>query len=146
MTRAQGTRDGFAFSTEFKVRYAEIDGQKVVFNSRYLEYADVAGTEFWEWSGIVAALGAVWIETEFHVRHAEVEFLKPFRYGDTIRAHVAIEKLGRTSMTQLFDLCHATTGDLHAQVRLVNVNVHLPSGKPAPIDDAVRQFIEKLSG
>ena len=33
-------RPGFAFSTRFRVRYAEIDGQKVVFNSRYLEYAD----------------------------------------------------------------------------------------------------------
>lgn len=29
-------RDGFAFSTRFKVRYAEIDAQAVVFNSRYL--------------------------------------------------------------------------------------------------------------
>lgn len=50
---------GFAFSTRFKVRYAEIDGQKVVFNSRYLEYADVAETEFWDWTGI-AAVGDAW--------------------------------------------------------------------------------------
>ena len=37
-------RPGFAFSTRFRVRYAEIDGQRIVFNSRYLEYADVAVT------------------------------------------------------------------------------------------------------
>ena len=40
-------RPGFSFSTAFAVRYAEIDGQRVVFNSRYLEYADVAVTELW---------------------------------------------------------------------------------------------------
>jgi len=45
------TRPGFAFSTPIKVRYAEIDGQKVVFNSRYLEYADVGLTEFWRIGG-----------------------------------------------------------------------------------------------
>lgn len=138
------TRPGFAFSTPIKVRYAEIDGQKVVFNSRYLEYADVAGTEFWEWTGIAAALGSVWTETEFHVRHAEVEFLKPFSYGDVILAYVKIERLGSTSMTQVFELCHATTGELHSIVRLVTVNVHLPTGRPVPIPDAVRTFIERL--
>ena len=54
---ARMTRPGFAFSTRFRVRYAEIDGQKVVFNSRYLEYADVAVTEFWEWTGIEDSFG-----------------------------------------------------------------------------------------
>jgi acyl-CoA thioester hydrolase len=87
------TRPGFAFSTRFKVRYAEIDGQKVVFNSRYLEYADVAVTEFWDWTGIGTVLGAAWHETEFHVRKAEVEYLRPFTYGDTIAAFVRIEQL-----------------------------------------------------
>ena len=72
------TRTGFAFSTRLRVRYAEIDGQRVVFNSRYLEYADVAATEYWEWTGIAGALGSAWTETEFHVRHASVDYLKPF--------------------------------------------------------------------
>lgn len=138
------TRDGFAFSTLLKVRYAEIDGQKVVFNSRYLEYADVAWTEFWEWTGVYAALGVIWAEAEFHVRHAEVEFLKPFSYGDTIECHVRIDRVGTTSMTQLVEMCHADTGELHNIVRLVSVNVDLATGRPVEIPDAVRQFIAKL--
>jgi len=80
------TRPGFAFSTRFRVRYAEIDGQKVVFNSRYLEYADVAVSEFWDWAGIADALGPALTETEFHVRHTEIDYLRPFTYGDTIEA------------------------------------------------------------
>jgi len=138
------TRPGFAFSTRFKVRYAEIDGQKVVFNSRYLEYADVAVTEFWEWTGIGDALGAEWHETEFHVRKADIEYLKPFVYGDTIEAFVRIEALGNTSLTKRFELCHAETGALHTIITMVNVNVHLPTGRPAPIAEPVRAFLEKL--
>jgi acyl-CoA thioester hydrolase len=133
-----------SFSTPIKVRYAEIDGQKVVFNSRYLEYADVAVTEFWEWTGIAEALGTAWTETEFHVRRAEVDYLKPFVLGGVIDAHVRIDKIGRTSVTQFFELRHAATGALHATISMVIVNVHLPTGSPAPIDPAVRAFLERL--
>ena len=138
------TRPGFAFSTRFRVRYAEIDGQKVVFNSRYLEYADVAVTEFWEWTGIEAALGEAWTETEFHVRRAELDYLRPFALGDTIEAFVRIARIGTSSLTQRFELCHATTGALHTVIDMVIVNVHLPSGQPMPIADPVRAFLEAL--
>ena len=138
------TRPSFAFSTRFRVRYAEIDGQKVVFNSRYLEYADVAVTEFWEWTGIEAALGEAWTETEFHVRRAEIDYLRPFALGDTIEAFVRIARIGTSSLTQRFELCHATTGALHTVIDMVIVNVHLPSGQPMPIADPVRAFFEAL--
>ena len=139
------TRPGFAFSTHIKVRYAEIDGQKVVFNSRYLEYADVAVSDFWDWTGIGEALGAAWTETEFHVRHTEIDYLKPFTYGDTIEAFVAVKRIGNSSLTQRFELCHAATGALHTVIEMVIVNVHLPSGQPAPIAPEVRAFLEKLA-
>lgn len=145
MTRPETMRDGFAFSTAFKVRYAEIDGQKVVFNSRYLEYVDVAATDFWEWTGIADALGSTWTETEFHVRRAELDYLKPFVWGDTIRVWVRVERVGTTSLIKRYEMVHADTGALHAVCEQVTVNVHLPTGKPAPIDDAVRQFIAKLA-
>ncbi|CAN5512680.1 hypothetical protein BH10PSE14_BH10PSE14_23570 [soil metagenome] len=140
------TRPGFAFSTRFKVRYAEIDGQKVVFNSRYLEYADVAVTEFWDWTGIATALGTMWQETEFHVRHTEIDYLKPFVLGDTVEAFVAVTRLGKSSLTQRFELCHGQSGALHTVIEMVIVNVHLPSGQPAPLAPAVRGFLERLIG
>lgn len=139
-------RDGFAFSTKFRVRYAEIDGQKVVFNSRYLEYADAAVSEFWPWTGIDDALGQVWADTEFHVRHAAIDYLKPFVLGDMVEAFIRIGRIGTTSLTQQFHLCHADTGDLHCAIDMTIVNVHLPTGQPVPIDDAVRQFLENLPG
>ena len=139
------TRPGFAFSTRFKVRYAEIDGQKVVFNSRYLEYADVAVTEFWDWTGIGDALGAAWHATEFHVRKAAVEYLRPFVYGDTIEAFVRIARIGTTSLTKRLELCHAGTGALHTIITMVSVNVHLPTGRPAPLAPDPRAFLEKLA-
>lgn len=138
------TRAGFAFSTRFRVRYAEIDGQKVVFNSRYLEYTDVAATAFWEWSAIDTALGVEWRETEFHVRRAEVDYLRPFVWGDTVEAWVRIERIGTTSLTKRYELTNPASGELHAVVVMTLVNVHLPTGRPLAMSDGLRSFLASL--
>ncbi len=137
-------RPGFAFSTRFRVRYAEIDGQRIVFNSRYLEYADVAVTEFWEWTGIAEALPDVWPTTEFNVRRTEIDYLKPFRLGDTIEAFMRIEKLGTTSLTKRFELAHAETGELHTVITMVSVHVDLETGRPVALPDTIRTVLEAL--
>ncbi|WP_326525589.1 acyl-CoA thioesterase [Sphingomonas sp.] len=136
-------RPGFAFSTAFRVRYAEIDGQKVVFNSRYLEYADVAATDYWEWTGAEATLGTAWTETEFHVRRSEIDYLKPFVWGDTVDVSVRIDRIGNSSLIQRFELANGA-GDLCATIDMVVVNVHLPTGRPMPLADAVRAFLATL--
>lgn len=138
------TRTGFAFSTRIKVRYAEIDGQKVVFNSRYLEYADVAASEFWAWSGM-EALGPEWTEAEFHVRHTEIDYLKPFVMGDEIEAFVRVEHVGTTSMTQHYELCHAATGALHCAIAMVIVHVDLKTGRPKAVGPQMRAALARLT-
>ena len=137
-------RPSFAFSTRFRVRYAEIDGQRIVFNSRYLEYADVAVTEFWEWTGIAEALPDIWPTTEFNVRRTEIDYLKPFRLGDTIEAFVRIEKIGTTSLTKRFELAHAETGELHTVITMVSVHVDLETGRPVALPDTIRTVLEAL--
>lgn len=136
------TRPGFAFSTRLKVRYAEIDGQKVVFNSRYLEYADVAITEFWEQSGMAEQIGD--LDWESHVRRAEVDFLKPFVWGDTIDIWCRMEAVGRSSYTQRCEMTHADTGELHCVVTTVGVGVDLETGQSLPHAPRVRAFLESL--
>lgn len=136
-------RPGFAFSTAFKVRYAEIDGQRVVFNSRYLEYADVAVTEFWDWTEIATALGDTWRDMEFHVRRANVDYLKPLMLGDTVDTSVRIERIGSSSVTKRFEIANQH-GELCNVIELVSVNVHLPTGRPVPIEGEVRSFLEAL--
>ncbi|MFC3578978.1 acyl-CoA thioesterase [Sphingomonas hylomeconis] len=136
-------REGFAFSTRFKVRYAEIDAQAIVFNSRYLEYADVAVTEFWEWTGIAEALPE-WRTAEFHVRRSEIDYLKPFAWGDEIEAFVRVDRIGGSSITKRFELCHATTGDLHCVIQMVSVNVDLATHRPVTISDGIRGFLRGL--
>lgn len=138
-------RPGFPFSTRLRVRYSEIDGQKIVFNSRYLEYADVAVTEFWRWAEL-DALGPEWAEAEFNIVRATVDYKAPFRLDDLIDAFVRVERLGTSSITQRVEMCHAGTGALHAVVETVSVHVDLAAGKAMPLPEAVRARFAELTG
>lgn len=129
-------REGFGFSTRLRVRYSEIDGQKVVFNSRYLEYADVALSEYWRWLKLSEL--PEWAGMEFHVARATVDFKAPFRYGDEIDAWVRTERIGNSSLTSRVELCHAETGSLHTVIDLIYVNVDLEAGTSSPVPQPVR--------
>ena len=62
-----------------------------------------------------------------------MDYLKPFLLGDTIEAFVRTSRIGRSSMTQRFELCHAETGALHTVIDMVIVNLYAfqkPAAQP----------------
>ncbi|NML07080.1 thioesterase family protein [Sphingomonas sp. G-3-2-10] len=132
-----------AFSTQFRVRYAEIDGQKIVFNSRYLEYADVVLSEFWRWADL-SEIGPDWLDAEFNIVRATIDYKKPFRLGDTVDGTAWVERVGNSSLTHLVELRSAKTGELHTSIEIISVHVDLEARKSAPIPQSVRERLEKL--
>ena len=140
-----------AFVHRFRVRYAELDPQGVVFNARYLEYADLVITEYWRANGI---MGQVDDPLDFHVAHAAVDFRKPIRAEETVEGRAWTTRLGNSSMTTRIEL-HGIDGegggagggpaggtnDLRAEITLVNVHVDLNSGAPRPLPQRVRKAL-----
>lgn len=122
------------FRHTFRVRYAEVDPQSVVFNSRYLEYADILVSEFFR----DARLRGMPVDAEFHVRRAEVDYLAPIRLEELIEGRLTVETIGNSSMRTLVTLHGAEDGSLRAEIRLLTVHVNLPEGRPSPVPDAVR--------
>ncbi|MBT8427006.1 MAG: acyl-CoA thioesterase [Erythrobacter sp.] len=122
------------FRHTFRVRYAEVDPQSVVFNSRYLEYADILVSEHFR----EARNNGMPDEVEFHVRRAEVDYLAPIRLDELIEGRLTIESIGNSSMKTLISLHGADDGSLRAEMRLLTVHVDLPEGRPTPVPDAVR--------
>ena len=123
------------FRYTFRVRYAEVDPQSVVFNSRYLEYADVLVTEHFR----DRRAHGLPEDIEFHVRRAEVDYLAPIRLEELIEGRISVPRMGNSSMEQHITLHGAEDGSLRAEIRLVAVHVDLPSGKPERIPDNVRE-------
>lgn len=123
----------------FRVRYAELDPQGVVFNARYLEYADLIVTEYWRDRQLrLYGEGAL----EFHVAHAAVNFRRPIRAEEQIEGRAWTTRIGNSSMTTRIEL-HGYADpepgdDLRAEIELVNVHVDLATGLPQTIPQSAR--------
>lgn len=124
------------FKHRFRVRYAELDPQSVVFNSRYLEYADILVSEYFRDRRKVGMPA----DMEFHVRRAEVDFLKPIRAEEDIEGQLTVTKIGNSSMTMTVDLVgDDAVDDLRARITLVQVHVDLATGEALRIPDSLRE-------
>lgn len=122
------------FRHTLRVRYSEVDPQGVVFNSRYLEYADILVTEFYRERrahGFPA-------DIDFHVRHAAIDYRAPLRNDELVEGRLTIERIGATSLTKRIAL-YGEDGALRAEMTLVSVHVDLATGRPRTVPDSVRQ-------
>jgi len=132
-------RGDFAFHHSLRVRWSETDAQGVVFNARYLDYADVAITEYWR--AVKFREYADNAPMEFHVKKATVTWLAPIKPDEMIEVMARTIATGRTSMTQMVEI-HGLTedgaDDLRATVDLVSVHVDLDVHRPIPLPDWVK--------
>ena len=134
-------RSDFKFSVRKRVRYAEIDAQAVVFNSRYLEYFDIGITEYWRAAGVYDRWPAN-DSPEFHVARAEVDYKVPILLDEEIDICVRAARVGRSSMVFHFELHGAGVDDLRATGVLVNVHVAEAQGAPTPVPDEFISLFE----
>jgi acyl-CoA thioester hydrolase len=93
------TKSDFTFFHPLRVRWAEVDLQRVVFNGNYLLYFDVAFTEFWRATGLPDPIAQQKDGYELFVRKAEIEYLGSATFDDMIDIGVRCDTLGRSSMT-----------------------------------------------
>ncbi len=141
-----------AFTHQFRVRYAEVDLQSVVFNSRYLEYADLIITEYWRAIDLHFAGGEGQEKDrandgagglEFHVVRAEIDFTKPIRSDEIIEGRATTQRVGNTSITTLIELWGTgEEADLRSSITLVHVHVDLESGQPVAVPDFARARLQ----
>jgi len=124
-------RSDFAFRHRFRVRWSETDAQGVVFNARYLDYADIAITEYWRAANLRAQAGDD--PLEFHVKKATVTWFAPILPDEMIEVMARTIATGRTSLTQLVEIHGSSedgSDDLRATVDLVSVFVDLATHRP----------------
>ena len=132
--------EGFSFVHTLRVRYAEIDGQKVVYNAHYLTYLDLAFTEYFR------AIGIQFVEAsafDTALVKATLEYRRPARLDDLLDIHVSMPRLGNSSFTGRFRISphgHPAPEDAHMEAEVVYVSV-TEEGRPTPIPDWVRERI-----
>jgi len=134
-------RTDFVCAPALRVRWAEVDMQKIVFNAHYLTYIDTAIAEYWREIGLPYPHGYVErYGNDIFLRKATVEYLGSARYDDMLTVCCRVAKLGRTSMTFQFEIYREA--ELLISAELVYVNAD-SSMKAAPLPEDVRERVKK---
>jgi YbgC/YbaW family acyl-CoA thioester hydrolase len=92
------TRTDFRFFHPLRVRWAEVDMQKVVFNAHYLMYFDTAMTDYWRFLGLPYEVTMHAMQGEPFVKKATVEFHASARLDDQLEVALKCDRIGTSSM------------------------------------------------
>jgi len=133
----------FVCASRLRVRWAEVDMQKIVFNGHYLTYIDTAVAEYWRAIGLPYPQGYVErYGNDLYLRKATVEYLGSARYDEMLAIYSRVGKLGRSSMTFCFEI-HREAGDAPlVTAELVYVNADPSSMKAAPLPEDLRVRVQ----
>jgi len=125
-----------------RVRWAEIDMQKVVFNGHYLTYIDTAVAEYWREIGLPYPDGYVdRYGCDLYLRKATLEYHGSAHYDQALAVLCRVGRLGRSSMDCRFEIWRdaPTASDVPLiTADLVYVNVDVTTGKPTSLPDDLR--------
>jgi acyl-CoA thioester hydrolase len=129
------------FSYFLRVRYGECDAQKVVFNSRYGEYVDLAAAEFLRTLGFEQEIKTA--ELDYQVVKQTMEWRAPARFDQVLEISVSAKHLGTTSFTLATEFRIAGEEALIATSETVYVHVDTHTLKKAPMPSRLREALER---
>jgi acyl-CoA thioester hydrolase len=135
-------RNKESFSYNFRIRYSEVDAQKIVYNSHYLTFLDVSIFEFFDAIGFNQEEYIKETNNEFHTVRAVVEYKAPATLGDTIEVLTRIKKIGNSSITFQQEIYLHESDKLLATGEIVWVNTNQEEMVPTTVPDYLRQLLK----
>jgi len=135
-------RNKKSFSYNFRIRYSEVDAQKIVYNSHYLTFLDVSIFEFFDAIGFNQEEYIKETNNEFHTVRAVVEYKAPATLGDTIEVLTRIKKIGNSSITFQQEIYLHESDKLLATGEIVWVNTNQEEMIPTTVPDYLRQLLK----
>jgi YbgC/YbaW family acyl-CoA thioester hydrolase len=92
-------RADFRFFHRLRVRWAEVDMQKIVFNAHYLMYFDTAIADYWRALALPYESAMQRLDGDLYVVKATVEFHASARVDDQLEVAMKCSRIGSSSMT-----------------------------------------------
>jgi YbgC/YbaW family acyl-CoA thioester hydrolase len=91
-------RADFRFFDRLRVRWSEVDLQKIVFNGHYLMYLDTAVAGYWRAMALPYHETMAHFDGDMFVRKASVEYLASARYDDMLDIGLKVARIGTSSI------------------------------------------------
>ncbi|CAN5670951.1 hypothetical protein BH11PSE13_BH11PSE13_35410 [soil metagenome] len=91
-------RSDFRFFHRLRVRWAEVDMQKIVFNAHYLMYFDTAIADYWRALALPYEEAMPMLGGDLYVRKATIEFAASARMDDVLDVAMKCARVGTSSI------------------------------------------------
>jgi YbgC/YbaW family acyl-CoA thioester hydrolase len=133
-------RSDFRFADRQRVRWAEVDMQRIVFNAHYLMYFDTAVAGYWRAMAMPYHETMEALQGDFYARKATLEYEASARYDEQIETGVRCAHLGTTSMRLQLAVFRAE--QLLVQGELVYVFADPATQTSKPIPAPLREWFQ----
>ncbi|MBI2770756.1 MAG: YbgC/FadM family acyl-CoA thioesterase [Burkholderiales bacterium] len=133
-------RKDFRFVHRLRVRWAEVDMQKIVFNAHYLMYFDTAVADYWRALALPYEEAMHLLGGDLYVKKATVEFNASARMDDRLDVALKCARIGNSSM--LFTGAIYRAEQLLITCELVYVFADPATQTSKPVPPALRAILE----
>jgi acyl-CoA thioester hydrolase len=139
-------KNDFKFLHSLRVRYAEIDGQKIVFNAHYLTFLSVALMEYLR--NIKLNYYEISKNYEFDVALVKItlEYLAPAFFDEILDIGVKVIELGNSSLKINYEIFKSGSSDPIFIANAIYVNFNTKTKKSQIIPNHIREKITHFEG
>jgi YbgC/YbaW family acyl-CoA thioester hydrolase len=132
-------RSDFRFFHRLRVRWAEVDMQKIVFNAHYLMYFDTAIADYWRALALPYQASMDALEGDLYVVKATVEFHASARVDDQVEVAMKCSRIGTSSMVFTGAIFRGEEHLISGEI--VYVFADPATQKSRPVPDVLRQTV-----
>lgn len=125
-------RRDFTLQHRLRVRWSEVDMQRVVFNPQYLVYFDVAVAEYWR----AMAAGREADLRDYYIRlyavKTTIEFHQSAHYDEEIDVSCRVARIGRSSLAFAFGIWRGDQQLVSGEITYVHADPQTERSAPVP--------------
>jgi YbgC/YbaW family acyl-CoA thioester hydrolase len=126
------TRSAFRFLERLRVRWAEVDLQKIVFNGHYLMYFDTAVAGYWRALALPYHETMAALQGDLYVRKATLEYEASARYDDQLDVGIRCARIGNSSMVFEAAVFRGAQRLVHGELVYVFADPLTQTSRPVP--------------
>ena len=134
--------ESYRFSHRLRVRWAEVDMQKIVFNAHYLMYFDSAIGDYWRTLALPYEEAMLLLGGELYLKKSSVEHHASARFDDQLDVAMRCQKIGNSSI--VFQGAIYRGDALLATCELIYVFADPSNQRSCPVPAALRQVLENF--
>jgi len=132
-------RNDFRFFHRLRVRWADIDMQKIVFNGHYLTYLDIAVTAYWARLALPYESALQILGGELYVKKVTLEYHASALMDDDLSIGMKCSRVGTSSMVFEAGIFRGDKLLISAELIYVFANPQTQTSQPVP--DVLRHIL-----